>query len=92
MDLKELRGKIDEIDDKLICLFQQRMNISADIALYKFKNNIQVYDPAREQKKLCDLSSKVNKEHEAYVSELFSLLFRLSRTEQERILNFEENI
>ena len=35
MDLKELRGQIDEIDDKLVQLFSERMEVSAQIADYK---------------------------------------------------------
>ena len=35
MDLKELRGQIDEIDDQLVKLFCQRMDIAAQVAQYK---------------------------------------------------------
>jgi len=92
MDLGELRQKIDEIDDGLISLFLRRMDVSAEIALYKHKHGIPVYDPVREQQKLHDLSHKVKKGHEAHVSALFSLLFEISRSEQERVLSSEEPI
>ena len=90
MDLGELRRKIDEIDDELISLFMQRMDVSAEIARYKHKNSMPVYDPAREQQKLQELSQKVKKGHEVYISALYTLLFELSRADQERIINARE--
>ena len=86
MDLQELRQKIDEIDDGLVDLFQKRMDVSAEIARHKQEQNLPVHDPARERQKLYDLSGKVKEGRESYVTALYSLLFELSRTEQERIL------
>ena len=91
MDLQDLRRQIDEVDDNLVCLFQQRMDLSAEIAQYKRQNNMPVYDPARERQKLYDLSHKVKEGYEAYVTALYSLLFELSRACQERILNPESS-
>ena len=87
MDLQELRRQIDMIDEEIICLFQKRMDVSAKIAEYKRGNNLPVFDPERERQKLQNLSGKVKDAHEAHVSALFSLLFAISRAEQERILN-----
>ena len=89
MNLQDLRQQIDTIDDDLVRLFQQRMNISADIAHYKQSNNIPVYDPERERQKLYDLSGKAEENRAAYVTALYSLMFELSRADQERILNPE---
>jgi chorismate mutase / prephenate dehydratase len=87
MDLQELRKKIDEIDDGLVRLFQERMDVSAEIARYKKENNIPVHDPAREREKLYNLSFKTNPGRESYITALYYLLFELSRADQERILN-----
>ncbi|MCL2813699.1 MAG: chorismate mutase [Oscillospiraceae bacterium] len=87
MDLQELRKKIDEIDDGLINLFQQRMDISAEIAKYKRQHNMPVYDPAREREILDKLSRKAKEGRESSITALYSLLFELSRAEQEKILN-----
>ena len=87
MDLQELRTQIDVTDDDLLRLFQRRMDISAEIALYKRQNNMPVYDPERERQKLNYLSGKVKEGRKACVAALYSLLFELSRAEQEKILN-----
>jgi len=90
MDLEKLRGRIDDIDESLVALFQQRMDVSAEIAIYKQKNNLPVHDPARERQMLHDLSGKVIKDRESYITALYSLIFELSRAEQERIFNSED--
>jgi len=48
-----------------------------------------VYDPVREQQKLHELSGKVEEGRKEYITALYSLIFELSRAEQERILNSE---
>ena len=85
MGLQDLRLQIDRIDDDLIHLFQQRMDVSAEIARYKERHNLPVYDPDREQQKLSGLSQKVKDGYKAYIPKLYSLIFELSRAEQEKI-------
>ena len=48
-ELEIQRKKIDEIDSKLLPLFLERMNCSKAIADYKQKNNMPVFDKAREK-------------------------------------------
>jgi chorismate mutase/prephenate dehydratase len=87
MSLQDLRKKIDEIDDGLVELFQRRMDVASEVARFKQENGIAVYDPERERQKLYDISGKVAKGRERYVTALYALLFELSRSDQERILN-----
>jgi len=89
MDLQELRSRIDEVDNDLIRLVGQRMEISAEIAKYKQRHDLPVYDPVRERSKLDDLTGKVREDHKPYISALFTLLFELSRAEQEKVLDSE---
>ena len=56
MDIKELRGQIDKIDDELVRLFGQRMDVAAQIADYKKENNLPIFVPAREREKLADVA------------------------------------
>ena len=92
MDLHELRAKIDQIDDELIGLFEQRMDLSADVARYKKQRAIPVHDQVREQEILDSLSLKVDKGRESAIVALYTLLFELSRTEQEIILKADEEV
>ena len=89
MDLQDLRRQIDKIDNDLVRLFQERMDMSAEIAKFKQEHNVPIYDPAWERQKLYDISLKVKEGRVAYVTALYSLLFELSRADQERLLRPE---
>ena len=82
MDITELRGQIDEIDDQLVKLFCQRMDIAAQIAAYKKENGLPIYVPAREREKLMDVAKKAGPEMDNYTRVLYSMLFELSRSYQ----------
>jgi len=84
MDLKDLRGQIDEIDDQLVELFAKRMDVAAAIGDYKKENNIPVFVPARERKKLKDVAEKAGPEMANYTRVLYSMLFELSRSYQSK--------
>ena len=85
MDLKELRGKIDEIDDQLVKLFCQRMDIAAQVAQYKKEQGLPILMPAREREKLQDVSQKAGPEMAGYTRTLYTMLFELSRSYQSKL-------
>jgi monofunctional chorismate mutase len=85
MDLQELRKKIDEIDNCLVNLYQQRMDIAVDIARHKKQNNMPVYDPVREREVLAKVACRVPEERKSSIAALYLLIFELSRAEQEKI-------
>ena len=84
MDLKELRGEIDRIDDQMVKLFVERMNVSAGIAEYKKANKMPIFVPAREREKLSDIAQKAGPGMDNYARVLYSLLFELSRSYQSK--------
>lgn len=84
MDIQELRGKIDGIDDQLVALFAQRMEIAAQIADYKKEYNLPIFVPAREREKLKDVAQKAGDEMANYTRVLYSMLFELSRSYQSK--------
>lgn len=92
MDINELRAQIDQIDSDLLNAFCRRMEISAELAVYKKDNNLPVFDPARERQKLNAVTSKTPEEIRTYTTALYSLLFDLSRSYQEKFLNPESPI
>lgn len=86
MDIKDLRKNIDEIDTKLVELFQKRMETAKDIAEYKKINSLPVLDAMREREKLASVSDMANDDMKDYVRVLYSLMFELSRSYQGSIL------
>ena len=85
MDIQELRGQIDQIDDRLVQLFSQRMDIAAQIAAYKKENNMPIFVPSREREKLLDVAQKAGPEMANYTRVLYSMLFELSRSYQSKL-------
>lgn len=80
MDITQLRQQIDRVDDAIVQLFQQRMDISDQIADYKKEHALPIFDPAREQAKLAQVAAQVPWELGSSVKVLYSLLFELSRS------------
>ena len=84
MDISELRGQIDQIDDELVKLFSQRMAVSAQIADFKKENNLPIFVPAREREKMADVAEKAGPDMANYTRVLYSMLFELSRSYQSK--------
>ena len=82
MDLKDYRKQIDEIDDQLVALFQQRMEVSEGIAAYKKERGLPILDAGREHEKINSVCAKVAPEMRNYTSVLYSSIFELSRSHQ----------
>lgn len=86
MDLSDYRKQIDQIDDKLVKLFSRRMETAANIAQCKRDMGKPVMDAKREREKLLDLVDKCPDKFKDYTASLYSLIFELSRSYQNRIL------
>ncbi len=84
MNLEEYRKQIDVVDDEIVRLFQERMAIAAKIAAYKKEQGMPILQPARERAKLAEVSAKSREDMQSYMRVLYSLLFELSRTYQEK--------
>ena len=57
MDLGILRDEIDEIDGKIVDLYEKRMDICKQVAEYKIETGKAVFDPVREAQKLDTVQS-----------------------------------
>lgn len=85
--LDEARNKINEIDNKLVALFEARMKAVEEVAAYKKENNLPIFDEAREVivKKNC-LMLLQNKALEPYYSIVLDALLKASKDYQGEIL------
>ena len=81
--MEELRDKINEIDDKLVTLFIERMEIADKIGAYKRERGLPVYDRSREQAVLARLTDSVEPEFADYIKTLYNAIFEMSRAYQE---------
>ena len=49
VDLQECRREIDEIDDKILRLFEKRMQVCEDVAAYKIKTGKETYEENKDR-------------------------------------------
>lgn len=87
-DIKELRDKIDAIDEKMLSLFVERMCIAEEIVEYKRKNNLAILNSSRE-KEVIDKSLKrlVDKKFEPYVIKYLKFIMTLSKEYQKELID-----
>lgn len=78
--LEELRVKLDEIDDQIVNLYEQRMEICAHVGEYKIQTGKKVLDRQREKEKLENVAGKAsNPFNKKGVTELYEQLMSMSR-------------
>lgn len=87
MDLSELRGTLDGIDRQIVALYEQRMDVCAQVAEYKIKTGKRVFDKDREQQKLKAVSELTHNELNARgVRDLFEQIMAMSRKLQYQMI------
>lgn len=80
MDLLELRGQLDEIDEQIVKLYERRMEICGQVADYKIETGKKVFDKTREEEKLRKVKSLTHNDFNAHgVQELFEQIMSMSR-------------
>lgn len=84
--LAGLRVKIDEIDDKIISLFGERMSVAGKVAEIKGKNNMSILDAAREQQVVDRAVSLADNDLRGEVSLLMRSMMALSQEYQRKLL------
>lgn len=87
MDLNEVRACIDEVDERLLELFCERMAMASEVAQNKVRMGKAVFDPARERAKLADIAKRAPAGLQNQAIALFSLLMSMNKAEQLRIIN-----
>ena len=69
MDLLELRGRIDEIDQQIVALYEKRMEVSKQVAEYKIETGKRVFDKAREEEKIQKVKSLTHNDFNSHGDE-----------------------
>lgn len=86
--LEELRAVINEIDEKMIGLFIDRMQVVKEIARYKIENDMQVLDESREQFIIKKHTENVkDPELGREIGEFIKVMLRISREAQSGIID-----
>ena len=91
-DLAQCRAELDAIDSQLASLFEARMHIARDVALYKHANHLDILDASREEAVLKSRAAQMTEDVlRQPATQLFREIMRLSREEQRRTLDAINN-
>ncbi len=87
MDLLELRKQIDEVDARIVELYERRMEICRNVAEYKIETGKKVFDRTREMEKIAKVQSMTHNDFNRIgISELFEQIMSMSRKLQYQML------
>lgn len=86
MDLKDIRKKIDAIDEKLLPLFIERMELANEVAQFKKENNLPILNKTREREILKNVMEAAGEDMEIYAHRFYSTIFELSRAYQSTLI------
>ncbi len=90
--LIQCRNRIDEIDKKLMKLFEERMKVILDVAQYKKENNMPIFHKERENQVIeKNLNRIENKELLPYAEEMLHILMDISKKYQHNKIKIMEN-
>ncbi len=85
-ELKELRDRIDELDNSIVKLLHERLKVSRRIGVLKKKDKLDVYDPRREREvllRIVGLASKFGIREED-LRETYDRILVMSKNVQEK--------
>ena len=87
MDLLQLRQQIDNIDEQIVQLYEQRMEICRQVAEYKIQTGKKVFDRQRETEKLAKVKAMTHNDFNSHgIEELFEQIMSMSRKLQYQLL------
>ncbi len=84
IELELMRKKIDEIDDKLLALFKERLEVSKKIGLLKKKHKMEIFDPQREQEIIDGCTQNISEDEKVYVEKFLRNLMDISKEVQSK--------
>ena len=87
MSIEEQRDILDQLDGKMVELFQKRMETVLEIAKAKGQDNIPVKDQGREREILARVTNSCSNDLKTYCKSLYLTLFSLSRSYQKSHLS-----
>ena len=85
MTLEEIRQEIDQVDDALVALLEQRMNLVGQVVAVKKSTGKAVTDPKREERIFAKVASKIENEgYQETILATFADILKHSRAFQEK--------
>ena len=81
-ELKDLRERIDAIDQQMVDLFKQRMEVSKEVAAYKQANGLPTLDAGRKRALLSKVGEQAGEELADYTQSVYRTILAAGRSYQ----------
>ena len=86
-ELADIRVEIDDIDSRIVELYEKRMELTTQVAEYKISTGKAVFDKERELLKLANVAEQAHSDFTSHgVRELFEHIMSMSRKKQYQLL------
>ena len=82
MELTDIRGRIDEVDDQMVKLFCERMRLVALVSKAKWRQGLPLSDNVREQEISERAARRAGREFAPYIRLFFYAIFAISKDYQ----------
>ncbi|MDR2909710.1 MAG: chorismate mutase, partial [Oscillospiraceae bacterium] len=77
--ISKMRDEMNTLNENLLEIFLRRMSLSKEIITLKLKRGLEVYDPAREDEIIGDMTRRAGRDEEAFVRRFFVEVLELCR-------------
>ncbi len=91
MEINETRKRINEVDDKILELFLERMELSKEVITYKKEHSLPIVNKEREREILKKVKEKAG-DKEEYAYQLFVKLMDLSKASQREYITGDTKV
>ena len=92
MDLKEIRGQIDAIDDEIARLYKQRIELALGVAENKIKDGLPVENRERENQIIARVTADFPEDTKLYCKQVFETMFETSKAYQYGIVGGKSKV
>ena len=90
-ELQEARNLINEIDDKMAKLFEERMQAVEKVIVYKMEHGLAIFDESREKEVIDKNMQKVSSIYQEYYVKFLKEMMDISKQYQQQIMEENKN-
>lgn len=90
-ELQEARNLINEIDDKMAKLFEERMQAVEKVIAYKMEHDLAIFDESREKEVIDKNMQKVSNIYQEYYVKFLKEMMDISKQYQQQIMEENKN-
>ncbi len=90
-ELYKARNIINDIDDKMAKLFEQRMQAVEKVIAYKMEHNLTIFDEKREKEVIEKNKEKVSNIYQEYYVNFLKQVMDISKQYQYKIMEEKKN-